>query len=175
MIKKILPFVAATLVLLATSCDKESESRYSYYPVSFSCDASIHPYNIVHSYGEYIIITREGASDYKVQWNNDKEMTVRLTAQQAMYGNIYYGLGGLIIGRPSAYDGNIMAFDLACPNCEQAEHKLTVTQPVGHAECAKCGSIFDLNSGGIPIKGVARRPLWQYKVVENNPYIIITN
>ena len=175
MIKKILPFVAATLVLLATSCDKESESRYSYYPVSFSCDASIHPYNIVHSYGEYIIITREGASDYKVQWNNDKEMIVRLTAQQAMYGNIYYGLGGLIIGRPSAYDGNIMAFDLACPNCEQAEHKLTVTQPVGHAECAKCGSIFDLNSGGIPIKGVARRPLWQYKVVENNPYIIITN
>lgn len=168
--------LAATIMLAAfTACSDDSESLYSNFPVSFSCDASIHPYNIVHGYGEYIIITRDGAAAYKVQWGNNKEMTVRLTAQQAMYGNPFYGLAGLIIGTPSACDGNIMAFDLACPSCEQPGRKLIVTQPIGHAHCEKCGSKFDLNSGGIPIEGIAKRPLWQYRVAKNGSNIIITN
>ena len=166
---------AITLIATLASCSDDSESLYSNYPVSFSCDASIHPYNIVHGYGEYIIITRDGATAYKVQWAGNKELIVRLTAQQAMYGNSFYGLSGLIIGTPSACDGNIMAFDLACPHCEQAGRKLEVTHSLGHAHCEKCGSKFDLNSGGIPLEGPARRPLWQYKVAKNGANIIITN
>lgn len=173
--KKIKIFLAATAFVLFTSCISDNESRYSYYPVNFSCDASIHPYNIVHGYGEYIIITRNNGTSYKVAWAGNKEMIVQLTAQQTMYGSNLYGLGGLIIGTPSACDGNIMAFDLACPHCEQAGRRLTVEQPIGHATCKKCNSKFDLNSGGLPFEGVAKRPLWQYQVLENGSNIIIAN
>ncbi len=173
--KNRIALIAATIALaLFASCSDDSESIYSHYPVSFSCDASIHPYNIVHGYGEYLIITRNGAAAYDVEWAKGKQ-TVRLTAQQAMFGGPLYGLGGLIIGKPMACDGNIMAFDLACPHCEEPGRTLTITHNNGVAHCEKCNSKFDLNSGGLPIEGPVRRPLWRYSVTMNDPYMIIAN
>lgn len=172
-----------TLLLLATilafgACSDESST--SGYPVYFSCDASIYPYNAVHGLGQYIIITQSGGKhSYKVRYyegSGETEKTEQLTAIQIQQGTFHYGLGGLIIGRPSAMsDGNIYAFDLACPKCELRSRKLTVTQPIGQAHCTKCSSKYDLNSGGIPIEGDSR-PMWRYKVAESMPpYIVVSN
>ncbi|MBR2416737.1 MAG: lipoprotein [Bacteroidaceae bacterium] len=167
--------IITTLLTLAACSDEGSNSGY---PVYFSCDATIYPYNIVQGYGQYITITRSGGTDYKVRYyegREEVEKTERLTAIQLQQGTFHYGLGGLIIGTPSAFDGNKWAFDLACPKCDLRSRKLTVTQPVGHAHCEKCGSKYDLNSGGIPIEGDTR-PLWRYRVVEGlPPYIVVAN
>lgn len=165
-----------TAILAVTACSDESSS--SGYPVYFSCDASIYPYNIVQGLGQYITITRSGGAAYKIRYyegREEVEKTEKLTAIQLQQGTFQYGRGGLIIGTPSAYDGNMWAYDLACPKCDLTNRKLSVTQPVGHAHCTKCNSKYDLNSGGIPIEGDTR-PLWRYKVVQGlPPYIVVTN
>ena len=173
---KILFAVTSIVLALFTSCSDNDSSRYSHYPASFSFNSSIHPYYIATNPGEFITITRSGATAYKVEWAKG-ELTVQLSQQDIMLGGPYYGLGGLIIGIPAAGDGNIIACDLACPHCERAEKKLTIIHSHGHAHCNKCGSTFDLNSGGIPIEGPAQRTLWQYRVFrsETNPIINITN
>lgn len=168
--------VIITLIAALTACSDERSN--SGYPVYFSCDASIYPYNIVHGLGQYITISRSGGTAYKVRYHEgskEVERTENLTAIQLQQGTFHYGLGGLIIGTPAAYDGNKWAFDLACPKCDIRSRKLTVEQPVGHAHCEKCGCKYDLNSGGIPIEGDTR-PLWRYRIVEGlPPYIVVTN
>ena len=172
--KKIL--LLATIIATLTACTDEASN--SSYPVYFSCDASIPPYNSMHGLGQYIIVTQSGGAAYKVRYyegSNEVEKTDRLTAIQLQQGTFYYGLGGLIIGTPSTYDGNKWAFDLACPKCDSRNRKLTITQPIGHAHCTKCGSKYDLNSGGIPIEGDSR-PMWRYRVAEGMPpYVVVAN
>lgn len=173
--KKTLTLLTAVAITLLSACSDERSN--SGYPVFFSCDATIYPYNKVQGYGEYITITRSGATAYKIGYHEGhewKETTERLTAIQLQQGTFRYGLGGLIIGTPSAYDGNKWAFDLACPKCDLMSRKLTLTQQ-GHAYCEKCGCKYDLNSGGIPTEGDTR-PLWRYRATEGMPpYIFITN
>ncbi|MBQ8542434.1 MAG: hypothetical protein IJ436_03060 [Bacteroidaceae bacterium] len=168
-------FIIATILMLAACDDERSNSGY---PVYFSCDASTYPYNIVQGLGQFITITRSGGTAYKIRYyegRNEVERTENLTAIQLQQGTFHYGLGGLIIGTPAAYDGNKWAFDLACPKCDLRSRKLTITLPIGHAHCNKCGSKYDLNSGGIPIEGDTR-PLWRYRVVEGlPPYIVVAN
>ncbi len=165
-----------TAILALAACNDDSNS--SGYPVSFNCDATIYPYNIVQGYGQYITVTRsKNGTAYKVTYNEgreQKELTVNLSAIQLQTGVFHYGLGGLIIGTPSAFDGNKWAFDLACPNCDSRNRKLTIEESIGHAHCTTCGCKYDLNSGGIPIEGKSR-PLWRYRVMENGPNIIVMN
>lgn len=171
-IGRILYLLLAALLLAACSDDEETSSGY---PVSFSMDASVHPYNIVHGYGEFIVVTRSGASAYKVAYGAGEEKIENMTELQMQQG-LYFGLGGLVIGTPSACDGNVWAFDLACPKCDSQSKKLDVSLNTGvaHAHCAKCGSKYDLNSGGVPIEGETRT-MWRYKVLRNDPYIIVQN
>lgn len=58
------------------------------------------------------------------------------------------GLGGLIVG--TNYDSEYYAFDLACPNCNQAQYRLTVPfDGTGIVTCAHCKISYDLNYGTI--------------------------
>lgn len=174
--KNITTILLLALLLTTNSCDDVSSN--SGYPVYFHCDATSYPHNIVQGYGQYITVTRSmNGLAYKVRYHEgraEKEMTINLSAMQTQSGAFHYGLGGLIIGTPSAFDGNKWAFDLACPKCDSRNRKLTVEQPSGHAHCTECGCKYDLNSGGIPIEGNSR-PLWRYRVAENGPNIIIMN
>lgn len=173
---RILTILTVALPILLVSCSEEASN--SGYPVNFVCDASIHPYNIVQGYGEYITIKRSGnGTEYIVNYregDGEKEQTVKLSAFQLQQGTFHYGRGGLIIGTPSAFDGNKWAFDLACPKCDLVNRRVTIEQPIGQAYCKECSCRWDLNSGGIPIEGDTR-PLWRYRVAENPPNIIIMN
>ena len=166
--------IISTILTMAACSDESSNSGY---PVYFSFDASIYPYNIVQGLGQYITITRSGGTAYKVRYqegHEEVEKTENLTAIQLQQGTLHYGLGGLIIGTPSAFDGNKWAFDLACPKCDLVNRRVTIEQPIGQAYCKECSCRWDLNSGGIPIEGDTR-PLWRYRVAENPPNIIIMN
>ena len=71
-------------------------------------------------------------------------------------------------------DGNIWAYDWACPNCDIARYRVEIDYTMGYAICPHCAVKFDLNSSGIAIEGKSR-PLWRYRVYDNGAEVIIQN
>ena len=161
--------------LLLTLCGCEVESPYSGYKAHFVFDATIHPYNQAKSPGQYICV-RKGANagQYRLIDALGKETTVSIPQIQLQQSPFYYGLGGLIIGTPMTKDGNIWAFDWACPSCDLARYRVEIDHTMGHAICPRCATKFDLNSSGIAIEGESR-PLWRYRVFDNGAEVIIQN
>ncbi len=157
-------------MLLVCACDEESP--YSGYSVFFSYDETYSPFNQASSLGEFITVRRKNNVSYEVTDVFGAAHTIQLNEQEARQ-QFFYGLGGLIIGTPSMGDGNIWAYDWACPNCDIARYRLDIND-IGHANCHNCGSTFDLNSGGITIEGKSRR-LWRYRVFRDGTKIIIQN
>lgn len=162
-----------TIILAFTGCDEESP--YSGYAVNFSFDKSIHPYNQVNSYGQFICV-RRGANvgEYKLTDTLGKTQTVNIPQIQIQQGTFHYGCGGLIIGTPMNCDGAIWAYDWACPKCDNSRHRINLDYTFGHAICPNCATKFDLNSGGIPIDGDSR-PLWRYRVFDLGSNVLIQN
>lgn len=157
-------------ILMTVSCD--TESPYSGYSVFFTCDASFYPFNQMSSFGQFITIRRKSSTSYEITDAQDRKHTHNLSEAEARQ-KFYYGLGGLILGTPSLEDGNIWAYDLACPNCEMARYRLLLDE-IGRASCDNCGSIYDLNCGGIPIEGKSR-VLWRYRVHTAGTFITVQN
>ena len=167
--------VVATLIcaLLFTAC--EVESLYSGYRVNFSFDSGIHPYIQAKSFGQFICVERKGAGQYTLTDARGGKQIVNIPQIQLQQNPFYYGLGGLIIGTPSAYgDGSLIAYDKACPKCDYSNCKVVIDYDMGYAKCDKCNSTFDLNSGGIAIEGNSR-PLWRYRVFENGSTVVLQN
>ena len=164
-------FILSTTIL--TGC--EDESPYSGYRVNFSFDSTIHPYNQARSHGQFICI-RKGANggQYRLTDALGNETTVNIPQIQLQQSPFYYGLGGLIIGTPMSMDGNLWAFDWACPNCDLASKRVKIDRELGHATCPECGVKFDLNSGGIAIEGKSR-PMWHYRIFGPDNGLVIQN
>ena len=162
-----------TLILLTTtSCDTESPT--SGYQVYFKCDMAFHPFNQITSYGQFITIKRKSSKSYEVTDANGHTTIHNLTDPE-LSSPYFYGLGGLIIGTPSMADGNIWIYDWACPACETARYSLDIAHDgTGFATCPKCANVYDLNSGGIPIKGKSRT-LWRYNYMTTGTEILIRN
>lgn len=168
MTKKI--FTLLIILLTISACDEETP--YSGYSVFFSYDETYSPFNQASSFGEYITVRRKNNVSYEVIDVFGATHTIQLSEQEARQ-QFFYGLGGLIIGTPSMGDGNIWAYDWACPNCDMARYRLELND-IGHASCYNCNSKFDLNSGGITIEGKSRR-LWRYRVFRDGTKVVIQN
>lgn len=174
MTKKFAPLLLLPLfALLMAACD-DSEHSTSAYSVYYHCDLSYSPYNQVTSYGSFVTLRRKDASSYYITDITGKTTTVNLTETEARQG-FFYGLGGLIIGTPSLCDGNVWAFDWACPTCDRAKYRLTVSRDgTGKAVCPNCGNEYDLNSGGILTKGSGRK-LWVYGIMRSGSQLFVQN
>ena len=169
----LIQLVLTLTIALFAACDEESQ--FSIYRVNFLFDKSIHPYNQVNSYGQFICIKRGNtAGQYLLTDATGKTQTVNIPEIQLQTNQFHYGLGGLIIGTPMNCDGVIWAYDWACPKCDSQKHCVEIDYTIGHAKCPNCATIFDLNSGGIAIEGDSR-PLWHYKVYDNTPNVIVQN
>lgn len=166
-------FILAALLFTLTAC--EVESPYSGFRAHFVFDATIHPYNQAKSPGQFISV-RKGANigQYRLFDALGNETKVNIPQIQLQQSPFHYGLGGLIIGTPMAMDGNMRAFDWACPNCEKASNRLNIDRNLGHGICPGCGVKFDLNSGGIAIEGKSR-PMWQYRIFGPDNSLVIQN
>ena len=102
-----------------TAC--EEESPYSSYRVNFFFDATIHPYNQAKSPGQFICVRRgNNPGQYRLTDALGNTQNINIPQIQLQQSPFHYGLGGLIIGTPMTMDGNLWAFDWACPSCEKA-------------------------------------------------------
>lgn len=170
--KKVITLLTIILLFAITSCEVESPS--SGYQVYFTFDNAYHPFNQTTSFGQFITVKRKGTKSYEVTDANGYTTTHNLTELE-LRTPYYYGLGGLIIGTPSTSDGNIWVYDWACPACETARYRLEISNDAtGLATCPNCGTVYDLNSEGIPVKGKSRQ-LWKYNYFTNGTTIVIRN
>lgn len=173
--RKNILFVLFAAVILLTGCS-DDDNPYSGYRANFIFNGTEHPYNQARTPGQYICV-KHGANIglYKLTDARGNTTTVQIPEIYLQQSTFHYGLGGLIIGTPSAYgDGNLMAFDWACPSCQVQKHRVKIDYVMGHATCPKCSAKFDLNSGGIAIEGKSD-PLMRYRVIDNGSTVIVQN
>lgn len=162
-----------TLVVIAmVACQNTYSVFCNKYPVSFSCNTSIAPFNSINTMGYFLTVRPTSTKDgYKVKRPDGTEQEYPYTEVQNRVFS--FGLAGLIIGVPYFGDGGVYAYDLGCPNCDRSSVRLTVNDE-GVASCTKCGSIYDLNNSGMP-KAVSERPLYRYRTTRNGNMLMIHN
>ena len=168
--KRIFTLLTLMVGVAFVSCD--IESPYSGYQVYFTCDMAYYPFNHANPLGQFITVRNKvaGTSFEVIDANNNK--TEHSLAHKELF---HFGLGGLIIGTPSMCDGKIWVYDWACPNCEIARYRLEIARDgTGLATCPNCHNVYDLNSGGIPVKGKSRM-LWRYNYFLSGTTILIRN
>ncbi len=171
--KSLLLISILSLLLTTTSC--EEESSYSGYSVNFKCDMAYHPFNQITSFGQFITVrVKNGNKSYEVT-DAAGNTTLHNLTEIELRNRYYYGLGGLIIGTPTMCDGEIWVYDWACPNCDNARYRLDLSRDAtGLATCPHCGIVYDLNIGGIPVKGKGRT-LWKYRYSKFGTEVVIIN
>ena len=172
--KNLFLMVMLAAVSILSGCSEESP--YSGYHAHFVFDGTIHPYHQARTPGLYICVRRgSNIGEYRLTDTMGNTTVERIPEIYLQQGVFYYGLGGLIIGTPSAYgEGGLMVYDWACPNCELEKYRVEIDYVLWHASCSKCGVKFDLNSGGIAIDGKSS-PLMRYRVIDNGSMVIVQN
>lgn len=140
------------------------------YPVSFSCDVTQSPFTSLETWGYFLAVRQTPIKDgYMVKLPDGTERNYPYTEIQ---NRIFeFGLGGIIIGRPYFGEGEIFAYDWACPLCERSSVRLSLGND-GMATCRKCGHEYDLNNGGTPKSGDSR-PLYRYRTTLNGNILMI--
>ena len=170
------------LILLLVGCTDDSSSTYSHkYRVRFYMETvqSTELYNAIGNPGQFVSIrplngkvkieNTLGGHEYSLSQLGSKEFE--------------YGLGGLIVGTSSTPNMqgqfDIVAYDLACPNCHRQNRRLTLNDN-GTAHCANCGINYDMNNYGWILnvdntKADGLRGLYRYRINYNGLAINVTN
>lgn len=170
-------FFALILVLTVSGCSKIGNYQvYSNkYPVNYSCNTTVSPFNQINSLGRFVSVRIKGMeleaidADGNVSRHQMSETDMRTFA---------LGLGGLIIGTPSLNNDNfsVYAFDMGCPVCDRAKYRLTFNH-LGIAKCSNCKSSWNLNNNGFIQSSTVKeaRPLYRYPVTVYNNYVTVRN
>ena len=155
-----------TLLLLLTACG--AETAYSSWSCRFifnngtyldqTIGVAINPTVT----GIFCKITEEsrGGTRYLIFENNQGMSSRHQMMAEELRQNIRLGQnGGIIVGVQNF--GGFAAYDLQCPNCARRENNIiTPYYPLtldkkgsGIVTCGKCGDQYDLNNGGLLVKG----------------------
>ena len=143
---------ALTALLLSlltfSACSDDVTSMYSNREYVF-CRFDKMQYNeiflVMGNLGQYAFIRKQvEGSTTKIRMTFNNQTTYYNF--DALSKNFGFGLGGLIVGTNSA--GEPRCYDLACPICDRADRRLTLTDD-GYAKCGKCGVTYRLEDGSI--------------------------
>lgn len=171
----------AIIIALAclTSCEDDFSNVYSTkYPVRcrFTVVNHIELINSINNLGQFASIRMSGGKIVMTSSSSTTSYTPEYLAKE-----FYFGLGGIIVGTPTLPLDNqpLRAYDLACPNCDRAAHRLTLSDN-GWATCSNCGIVYDLNSDGMIIdKGKSDfnspRVLYRYRIIYDGNDIHVNN
>lgn len=169
--KRIVFLVVAFLVTLG--CERDSYKKGSPYPAAFSCDTSISPYNLLKTPGLFLSV-RLSRTTGKLLITDSNGVSYNEALTDIQSRQFILGLAGLILGIPSlSENGQICAFDLGCPECDDSGTRLKIDQS-GNATCSRCNRKWGLNNNGIAISGKAR-PLFSYTVRYDNGILTVIN
>ena len=154
----------AALLLLLCGCEGTMfDSSLPDFPVNFSCSLVPAPYVDIRTPNQYISIRKNTNGTCTGITSTGKTFSVNKY-------NLYLGYGGLIVGNSPFND--YCAFDAACPyDYKNSRKKVIVelqTDGMGKAVCPECKTEYDLNNGGIPVKGDSDERLKPYRTYLSN-------
>lgn len=161
--------------LFAASCSDETTSTYS-TKYRVMCGFAIASYaelqTTINNPGQFATIRKSGSKILMQTLTQSHEYNM-----DALSAEFQFGLGGLIVGTDSWI--NLRAYDLACPNCDRNDRRLTL-QENGEAKCGKCGIVYDLNNDGVILdkgNGLHDKPrrLYRYRITPTGTHIHISN
>jgi hypothetical protein len=133
--------VVALLCLLLCGCKKEDWEATRKYSTKYRvmCGFTVMSYSelmpAVGGFGLFATIRQVG-SDIVMK----SETGSKPYAMDALQKDFQFGCGGLIVG--TDFNGLLCCFDLACPNCDQAQYRMTVKG--AQATCEHCGIVYAL-------------------------------
>ena len=176
--KRILPIqlIVATLLFVLSGCSEDATTMFSQreYVYCYFDKLQYQELNLVMgNYGQFASIRKHVVNGVtKVTMKSNSTSTdYNLDALSKNFG---FGLGGLIVG--TSHMGEPLCYDLACPICDRADRRLTLTDN-GYAQCGKCHVSFDLNNYGaieqVP-QGAdlpTRRGLYRYRINYNGQIV----
>ncbi len=143
--KLIVPLLC--LVCLS-ACSDDSTSTYSkreYVYCYFSVLQYTELFHVMGNPGQFASIRKHVTNGVTKVTMSSTGTTTDYTLD-ALSKNFGFGLGGLIMG--TNYHGEPLCYDLACPICDRADRRLSITTD-GYAKCGKCGVTYDLNNNGV--------------------------
>ena len=168
------------------ACVDDSETPYARHPAFFRFSpVTAAPKTLMPALanpGEWCSVVRTGSVYQFVSTTQGMTDTYPQTSLE-QYGQTLW-LSGLIVGTPTVpemgADGFYpVAFDLVCPNCYEEggiTRALTIVSPIpGRAKCSRCGTLYDLDNGGIVLEGSAARHsrLYRYRChYQNNTFVV---
>ena len=154
--------LVSSFFLYSCSADQEFTSwpcRFV-YDNSISLDQTLATATNPDITGIFCKITErvQGGVKYLVFENNQGLSSEQRETEKDLRMNLRLGLnGGIIIGF-SNFSG-FAAYDIQCPNCVRKENNTVnpnyrvVMDNKGIATCSKCQKQYDMNNGGLIIKG----------------------
>ena len=170
-------FFALIILLVVSGCSKVGNYQvYSNkYYVYYVCNTAVSPFNQITGLGRFIGVRINSMTLETIDSDGNKS---KHQISETDLRSFSMGLGGLIIGTPALNNDNqeVYAFDLACPICDKAKHRLTFNN-IGIASCSNCNSTWNLNNNGFIQSSTAEnaRPLYRYPVRVYNNYITVSN
>lgn len=160
------------VLLVQQACTRVYEVYSNKYRVSFKCDISQSPFNSLNTLGYFLAVYMNDTKDgYKVRLPDGTEKSFYYTEIQNRI--LHLGLAGILVGRPILGEGEVYAYDLACPQCDRASARLTVNT-VGEVTCSTCGNKYDLNNSGVALDSDSR-PLYRYRTTLNGSNLLVHN
>ncbi len=166
-------------LLCLTNCKKEDFMATSKYSTKYRvmCGFTVASYKellpAVGGFGVFALIRQAGGEIYMECEGLKSDPMYKMDALQK---DFRLGCGGLIIGND--FNGTLCCFDLACPNCDQAQYRLTIKG--AEAKCEHCDIVYALqNDTYIINKGNGLhddpRPLYQYRAFYNGTMVQMSN
>ncbi|MBP3286390.1 MAG: hypothetical protein J6M15_05570 [Prevotella sp.] len=167
--KRLTAYILLLTVYLFTSCG--AEQQYTSWSCRFifnngtyldqTIAVAINP-TIPGIFCKITVETRGGTRYFIFENSQGTSSPPRQWMAEELRNNLRIGQNnGIIIGVQSMGDNSFTAYDLHCPNCARRENNITnPTYPVafdakipGFVNCTVCGDQYDLNSGGLLVKG----------------------
>lgn len=168
-------WLISLLLLTTLSCSDDVTHTYT-TKYRVLCDF------MVASYPELMAVVNNAGQFGTVRTSGGKIiMTSPSTSQtynmDAVQKDFKFGLGGIILGTNNFVE--LRAYDLACPNCDRNNRRLTLSDD-GTCSCAACGIVYDMNNdGAILDKGngthSSPRGLYRYPVTWDGTNVRVIN
>ncbi len=179
--------LSMVVVALFVSCS-DATNEFSSYPCYVVVDNSVFLDATIASAmnpltpGVFCIVQKTmsgGAEQFSFSSNMGLSSTQTFTAREQRLSLIFGMNNGVIVGYGNLDDPAIFyAYDRECPNCFDPEAIPVRSKPLsiesnGHASCAVCGRVYDMNNRGYVITGDAGNPLTRFPASTTGPYGVL--
>lgn len=175
-----LTLYAGAAVMLLSAC---ADSEYSNYPCHLVINNSTMQNMTLGSAmnamspGVFCRISRDGKTRFKFETNQNSEPSYGMLTAIDQKAQWTIGIYNAIIVGFGNQTGKFYAYDSQCRNCYESSgltrYALTMNTD-GTATCRYCHRVYDMNSGGILIKGDKGRGMIEYRGNTTGTFGILT-